>query len=637
MTTEKLEFKTEVKQLLDLMVHSLYSHKEVFLRELISNASDAIDRARYESLTDRDILENGSDWKIKIIVDKDAATLTVSDNGIGMDHNEIIEALGTIAHSGTKEFLTALQSKEIKNNPELIGQFGVGFYSSFMVADKITVISRKAGRKDKKGVQWESTGDGTYTVTDIEKDSKGTDVILHVRDDEKQYLQQWEIESVIKKYSDFIEHPIVMDVEKEIDSELKKGEKVKITEEKTLNSMKALWLKDKSELTGDEYNEFYKHISHDFTPPAKVIHYKAEGTSEFTALLYIPSRAPINILYKDYKMGPTLYVKRVQIMDHCEELLPQYLRFVKGVVDSSDLPLNVSREILQHNRQIEIMKTSITKKVLDTLADMKTDDYDNYLKIHAEFGRILKEGVHFDFSKRETIADLLLFPSSKTEENKFRTLQEYVENMKEGQEEIYYIVGTSLFEALRSPYLEAFRKKDYEVLVLLDDIDDFIFSGFEYKGKKMKSITKGDMALDKEEKEEKEKAQKKYEKFIDLVKDILKDDVKDVRLSGRLTDTVCCLVTDEGDLDPQMEKLLKSMGQELPPMKRVLEINPVHPLFASMNTIFEKDKKSTTLEEYVRLLYDQALVLEGSKPKDPGAFSKLIAKLMVDNASADSK
>ena len=637
MTTEKLEFKTEVKQLLDLMVHSLYSHKEVFLRELISNASDAIDRARYESLTDSEVLENGSSWKIRIIPDKDKGTLTISDNGIGMDHNEVIEALGTIAHSGTKEFLAALQSKEVKDNPELIGQFGVGFYSSFMVADKITVLSRKAGRKDKNGIQWESTGDGTYTVTDIEKETKGTDVILHLKDDEKLYLQQWEIESVVKKYSDFIEHPIVMDVEKEVDSELKKGEKVKITEEKTLNSMKALWLKDKSELTNDEYNEFYKHISHDFTPPAKVIHYKAEGTSEFTALLYIPSRAPVNILYKDYKMGPTLYVKRVQIMDHCEELIPQYLRFVKGVVDSSDLPLNVSREILQHNRQIEIMKTSITKKVLDTLADMKNDDYDNYLKIHGEFGRILKEGVHFDFSKRETIADLLLFPSSKTEENKLTTLKDYVENMKEGQEEICYIVATSLFEALRSPYLEAFRKKDYEVLVLLDDIDDFIFSGFEYKGKKMKSITKGDVTLNKEEKEEKEKAQKKYEKFIDLVKDILKEDVKDVRLSARLTDTVCCLVTDEGDLDPQMEKLLKSMGQELPPMKRVLEINPAHPLFTSMNSLFEKDKKSATLEEYVRLLYDQALVLEGSKPKDPSAFSKLIAKLMVDRAEADTK
>ncbi len=637
MTTERLEFKTEIKQLLDLMIHSLYSHKEVFLRELISNASDAIDRARYESLTNSDILENDSGWKIKIIADKEKGILTVSDNGIGMDHNEIIEALGTIARSGTKEFLAALQSKEVKENPELIGQFGVGFYSSFMVADRITVLSRKAGRKDKQGVQWESTGDGTFTVTDIEKETKGTDVILHLTEEEKKYLEQWEIESVVRKYSDFIEHPIVMDMEKEVDSELKKGEKVKITEEKKLNSMKALWLKDKSDLTTDEYNEFYKHISHDFTPPAKIIHYKAEGTSEFTALLYIPSHAPVNILYKDYKMGPTLYVKRVQIMDHCEDLIPQYLRFVKGVVDSSDLPLNISREILQHNRKIEIMKTNITKKVLDTLSDMKNDEYDNYLKLHSEFGRVLKEGVHFDFTRRETIADLLLFPSTKTEEDKFTTLKTYMENMKEGQEEIYYIVGTSLFEALRSPYLEAFRKKDYEVLVLLDDIDDFIFSGFEYKGKKMKSITRGDMALDKEEKAAKEKAEKKYEKFIDLVKDILKDDVKDVRLSGRLTDTVCCLVSDEGDLDPQMEKLLKAMGQELPPQKRILEINPEHPLFASMNTLFEKNKKSATLEDYVRLLYDQALVLEGSKPKDPGAFSKLIAKLMLDNTVADAK
>ncbi len=634
MTTERLEFKTEVKQLLDLMIHSLYSHKDVFLRELVSNASDAIDRARYESLTNNDILENDKGWKIRIVPDKSKGTLTISDNGVGMDHDEIVEALGTIARSGTKEFLAALQNRDVKDNPELIGQFGVGFYSSFMVADRITVVSRKAGRKDKKGVQWQSTGDGTFTIEDIEKETKGTDVTLHLIDDERQYLEQWEIESVIKKYSDFIEHPILMDVEKQVDSELKKGEKVKVREEKTLNSMKALWLKDKSELTMDEYNEFYKHISHDFTPPAKVIHYKAEGTSEFTALLYIPARAPINILYKDYKVGPTLYVKRVQIMDHCEDLIPQYLRFVKGVVDSSDLPLNVSREILQHNRQIEIMKANITKKVLDTLTDMKKDDYESYLKIYGEFGRVLKEGVHFDYLKRETIADLLLFPSTKTEEGKLRVLSEYVENMKEGQEAIYYIVGTSLNEALRSPYLEAFREKEYEVLVLLDEIDDFIFSNFEYKGKKMKSVTRGDMTLDKSEKEEKEKAQKKYEKFIDLIKDILKDDVKDVRLSGRLTDTICCLVADEGDLDPQMEKLLRSMGQEVPLMKQILEINPVHPLFATMSTIFEKDKKSATLEDYIRLLYDQALVVEGSKPKDPGAFSKLIARLMVENAAA---
>jgi len=633
MSVEKLEFKTEVKQLLDLMIHSLYSHKEVFLRELISNASDAVDRARYESLTNSDILENDSSWKILISADKSAGTLTISDNGIGMSKGEIIEALGTIAHSGTKEFLAALQSKEVRDNPELIGQFGVGFYSSFMVADKITVISRRAGEKDKTGVRWESTGDGTFTVEDIFKETKGTDVVLHLMEDEKKYLDEWEISSVVKRYSDFIEHPVVMEVEREKESQLKKGEKVKIREEETLNSMKAIWLKDKSEVTREEYNEFYKHISHDFTEPSKIIHYRAEGTSEFSALLYIPSKAPFNIFYKDYEIGPVLYVKRVQIMDHCENLIPPYLRFIKGVIDSSDLPLNVSREILQNNRQVEIIKTNITKKVLDTLADMKNDEYDSYLTFYKEFGRILKEGIHFDFVRRETIADLLLFPSTKAEDGKLRTFQDYIEVMKEDQKEIYYATGTSLDEVLKSPHIEAFRDKDIEVLIFLDEIDDFIFTGFEYKGKKLKSVSKGDISLDKTEGDEKKNAQKKYEKLLDLVKDTLKDDVKDVRLSGRLTDSACCLVADEGDMDPQMEKLLKAMGQDVPQRKRILEINPSHPLFAAMNTIFEKDKLSPVLDEYTRLLYDQALLLEGSKPKDPAAFAKAVAKLMVENVA----
>jgi molecular chaperone HtpG len=633
MSVEKLEFKTEVKQLLDLMIHSLYSHKEVFLRELISNASDAIDRARYESLTNSDILENDSNWKIRLSADKNSGTLTISDNGIGMSKDEIVKALGTIAHSGTKEFLAALQSKEVRDNPELIGQFGVGFYSSFMVADKITVISRKAGEKDKNAVKWESTGDGTYTVEDIDKETKGTDIVLHLMEDEKKYLDEWEIRNVVKKYSDFIEHPVVMDVEREKESQIKKGEKVKVKEEETLNSMKAIWLKDKSDVTKEEYNEFYKHVSHDFTEPAKAIHYRAEGTSEFSALLYIPSKAPFNIFYKDYEIGPVLYVKRVQIMDHCENLIPPYLRFVKGIVDSSDLPLNVSREILQNNRQVEIIKTNITKKVLDTLDDMKKDEYENYLKFYKEFGRVLKEGIHFDFTRREAIADLLFFPSTKAEDGKFRTFQEYIEGMKEDQKEIYYATGTSLDEVLKSPYLEAFRDKDIEVLIFLDEIDDFIFAGFEYKEKKLKSVSKGDISLDKTEGDEKKNAQKKYEKLLDLAKDTLKEDVKDVRLSGRLTDSACCLVADEGDMDPQMEKLLKSMGQDVPQRKRILEINPAHPLFSSMNTIFEKDKSSPVLNEYIKLLYDQALLLEGSKPKDPAAFAKAVAKLMVDNVA----
>ena len=563
MSKVNMEFKTETKQLLDLMIHSLYSHKEIFLRELVSNASDAIDRVRYESLTNKDVVEGEADYKIKLIADKDAGTLTISDNGIGMTKDEIIEALGTIAHSGTKEFLAALQSKEIKDNPELIGQFGVGFYSSFMVADSVTVLTKKAGQNGQ-GIRWASSADGFFDIEDAEKEKNGTDVILHLKDDEKKYLEEWEIKQVIRKYSDYIEHPVVMDVEREIDSKLKKGEKVKIKEEEVLNSQKAIWLKDKAKVTEEEYNEFYKHVSHDFTNPSRVIHFKAEGTSEFTALLYIPSTVPLDIHYKDYEIGPILYVKRVQIMDHCEQLIPRYLRFIKGVVDSSDLPLNVSREILQSNRQIDIINKNITKKTLDTLSDMKKNEYDKYLTFYKEFGKILKEGIHFDFSRKDAISDLLLFQTTNKPADSYTSLQDYVDNMVKGQEEIYYITGTSYDEAKKSPYLEAFKSKGYEVLIMLDEVDDFIVGGLEYKEKKFKSAIKGDVTLDKKEKEEKKNAEKKYKALIELIKDQLKDDVKDVRLSGRLKDTACCLVGDEGDMDPQMKKLLKSMGQAVP-------------------------------------------------------------------------
>ena len=636
MTTTNLEFKTEVKQLLDLMIHSLYSHKEIFLRELISNASDAIDRARYESLTDNSFMEGDGDWKIKIIPDKDAGTLTVSDNGLGMTKDEIIEALGTIARSGSKEFIQALQDEDVKNNPELIGQFGVGFYSSFMVADRVTVISRKAGMKGQTGVKWESAADGFYTVEDVEKEKKGTDVILHLKEDDRKYLEEWEIRSVIKRYSDYIEHPVAMDVETEKDSTLKKGEKVKIREEEVLNSRKAIWLKDKSQIKDDEYNEFYKHISHDFTDPAKVIHFRAEGTSEFTALLYVPSNMPVDIYYKDYKMGPTLYVKRVQIMDHCEQLIPRYLRFIKGVVDSSDLPLNVSREILQSNRQVEVINKNITKKVIDMLSDMKKNEYDKYVVFYREFGKVLKEGIHFDFSRKEAIADLLLFQSTGKTEDSFTSLQEYVDAMNKEQEDIYYITGSSFDEARKSPYLEAFKEKGYEVLIMLDEVDDFVVGGLEYKGKKFKSAIKGDISLDKGNEAEKKKAEKKYKALIEMIKDRLKDEVKDVRLSGRLKDTACCLVGDEGDLDPQMEKLFKAMGQNTPETKRILEINPSHPIFMAMNSMFEKEQKSAVLDEYITLLYDQALLLEGSKPKDPAAFASAITRLMVKDAEKSS-
>ncbi|MBI4689706.1 MAG: molecular chaperone HtpG [Nitrospirae bacterium] len=631
MPVEKLEFKTEVKQILDLVIHSLYSHKEIFLRELISNASDAIDKARYESLTKTDILENEKEFRIKIIPDKLSGTLTISDNGIGMTREEIVEELGTIAHSGTKEFLKILQNnKDAGRGLELIGQFGVGFYSSFMVADRVTVLTRKAGTQEA-GIKWESAADGSYTIEEYDKSGKGTDVVLHLKEEEKRYLDEWELKGTVKKYSDFIEHPIVMDVEREKESEIDKGKKFKVREEETLNSMRAIWLKDKSEITEDEYNEFYRHISHDFAEPAKVIHYKAEGTSEFTALLYIPKTAPFNLHYKEYKIGPALYVRRVQIMDHCEEVIPPYLRFVRGVVDSSDLPLNVSREILQNNRQVEIIKKNVTRKVLDAIDEMKKNEYEKYVEFHKEFGRVLKEGIHLDFSKREDIADLLLFSSTKTAAGTYTTLKDYVEGMKADQEHIYYITGTSLEETLRFPYLEAFSDKGYEVLVMLDEIDDFLMGSLEYKGKRLKSVVKGDVKLDKADEEARKESGKRFERLIELIKDMLKDDVKDVRLSGRLKDSACCLVSEEGDIDPRMEKLLKAMGQEVPHSKRVLELNPLHPLFEAMNSLFEKDRENPVLKDYIGILYNQALILEGSKPKDPAAFAAAMTKIMTEN------
>ncbi|UCG77576.1 MAG: molecular chaperone HtpG [Nitrospirota bacterium] len=630
MSAEKHEFRAEVQQLLDLMIHSLYSHKEIFLRELISNSSDAIDKIRYESLTNKDITEGDTEWKIKVIPDRDNGTLTVSDNGIGMDRKDVIEALGTIAHSGTQEFIAALQGSEVKDDPELIGQFGVGFYSSFMVADRVTVLSRKASEQASKAVKWESAADGSYTVEDIDKESRGTDVILHLNDDAKKYLEEWEIRSVVKRYSDYIEHPVVMDVERTKKSEIKDGETYTDIEEEVLNSRKAIWLKEKPDVSEDEYIEFYKHISHDFMDPLEVIHFKAEGTSEFSSLLYVPSHRPFDMFYKDYKPGPVLYVKRVQIMDHCEDLIPPYLRFIKGVVDSSDLPLNVSRELLQSNRQVELIKNSITKKVLDTLADLMQKDNEKYHKFYSEFGRVIKEGIHYDLKRREALADLLLFESTAADAGKTRTFKEYIEDMKDDQEEIYYITGVSREEVVSSPYLEVFKEKGYEVLFMYEEIDDIIMSSLsDYKGKKLKSVIKGDIDLDKKGEAEKEAAQKRYEKLIELLKDRLKDRVKDVRLSGRLRDSACCLVGEEGGMDPQMEKMLKAMGQDIPETKKVLEINPSHPLLESMTEIFEKDAKAQVLNDYARLMYEQSLVLEGSKPSDPSFFANMITKLMV--------
>ncbi|KWT91765.1 molecular chaperone HtpG [Candidatus Magnetominusculus xianensis] len=624
MPVENLEFKTEINQLLNLMIHSLYSHKEIFLRELLSNASDAIDKARYEALVNSDALTDMGDWKIKITADKDAGTLTISDNGIGMTKEQIITELGTIAHSGTLDFMRALKEKGDIN---LIGQFGVGFYSSFMVADKVTVVTKSV--KGEPAVKWESEAKGSFTVDDAQKQTRGTDVILHIKEDEKKYLEHWEISSIVKKYSDYIEYPIVMDVEREEDSALDKGTKVKLIKEETLNSQKAIWLKDKSEITPEQYNEFYKHVSRDFTDPLSVIHFKAEGTSEFTALIYIPSQVPMDIFYEQFKIGPVLYVKRVQIMDHCEELVPKYLRFVKGVVDSSDLPLNVSREILQNNPHVSVINKNITKKVLDTLADMKQNDIGKYRKFYLELGKVLKEGVHFDFQRRETIADLLLFRSTKTGKDSYTTLKEYVDTMREGQEEIFYITGASYEEAAQSPHLEKFNDKGYEVLFMLDEIDDIIFGYFEYKGKRLKSVIKGSFDLDKQDEKKKEEEGHKYEKLLSQIKNRLKDDVKEVRLSGRLKQSPCCLVSDEGAIDPAMERMLRSMGKDVPKNLRILEINPDHPLIETLSGVIEKD--TSAADAVLDLLYEQALVLDGNKPKDPALFAKKLTELMLES------
>ncbi|MGK2907417.1 MAG: molecular chaperone HtpG [Desulfuromonadales bacterium] len=631
MTVSKRKFKAEVNKILDLMIHSLYSHKEIFLRELISNASDAIDKARYLALTDTAINPEGSDWQIELIPDAKAGTLTVRDNGIGLTRDEAAESLGTIAHSGTKEFLQLLESNKIKDNPELIGQFGVGFYSAFMVADQVTVLSRRAGAPADQAIRWQSDADGGYTLEDIAKESRGTDVILQLKEDDKQYLQEWELRKVVKQYSDFIAYPVVMESTRSKPDPDDKKKSIEETRLETLNSRKAIWLKDKSEISEEEYKEFYKHISHDFNGPAKTIHYKGEGTTEFSALLYLPSQRPFDIFYQDYKIGPTLYVRRVQIMDHCEAMLPPYLRFVKGVVESADLPLNVSREILQDNRTVGVIRKSITRKVLDALTDMKQSELDAYDAFYSQFGRILKEGIHHDFERKDAIAELLLYETTRTDAGKKITLADYVARMPDEQKEIYYMTGPDRATIEASPYLEVFKEKGLEVLLATDDIDDLIISRLgSYQEKGFQSAIKGDLDLGDTKK--KEEQQKEYGDLLALMQEQLKDAVSAVRVSGRLKDSAVCLVTGEHDLDPQMEKMFRAMGQEVPKGQRALEVNPNHPLIVRMQTLFDADARSTRLKEYVELLYDQALLLEGDRPRDAVAFARSMSKLMEEGA-----
>ncbi len=634
------QFQTEVQKLLDLVIHSLYSNRDIFLRELVSNASDAIDRARFEAHSNEALLEGNSDWKIRITPDKSAGTLTISDNGIGMEIGEVEENIGTIARSGTRAFMDALKEAKASDNPELIGQFGVGFYSSFMVADRVTLITRKGGNL-AGACCWESGGDGTYTIEECEKGGRGTEIVLHLKDEMKEYLDEWKIRSIIKKYSDYVQYPVVMDITRTepargLDGKvIEGGGEIEKTTEETLNSMKAIWTRAKSDISEEEHEEFYKHISHDFEKPFRPIHYSAEGTSEFKALLYLPARKPFDLFSQDRKRGVHLYVKRVFITDNCESLLPDYLRFVKGVVDSSDLPLNVSREILQEDVQIKRIQKSLVGKILSTLGEIKDKEAEDYLKFYAEFGPVLKEGLHFDYANKDKLQELVLFESSTSEPGKPVSLKDYVAKMPEGQKEIYFITGTSREMVANSPHLEAFRSKGYEVLFLTDPVDEWVVQALtEYDGKKLKAVDRGDLELDseeeKKEKEEKKKeTQEQYKDLLEFIQEKLSANVKEVRFSSRLTESACCLVADEYGINANMERIMKAMNQDVPKSKRILELNPGHPIMKTLGNMYAADKADPKLSDYCDLLLDQALLTEGSPIKDPLKFTKMISELMV--------
>jgi molecular chaperone HtpG len=615
---ETLNFKSELKQVLHLITHSLYSHKEIFLRELLSNASDAIDRARFNSLENEALLEGDRDWTIRIQVDLEAATLTVSDNGLGMDREGIIEHLGTIAKSGTRAFLERLKAADTAVRPELIGQFGVGFYSAFMVADKVTVVSRAAGSAD--AVRWESDGQGEFTVASAERTGRGTDVILHLKADEHDFLESWRLKGLVKQFSDFIEHPILMTVEK-------KKEDVSTFEDETLNSRKALWLRSKTEITEEEYHTFYRQVSNDFEAPLKVIHVQAEGTPSFRALLYLPKRRSMDLQFGDAKAGPRLYINRVLIQDPCEALLPAWLRFVKGVVDCPDLPLNVSREMLQQNPLLEKIQKNLVKQVLKALEELKTEQRETYAEFFKELGQILKEGLSRDWERREAIADLLLFEHLKGEPGKGITLAEYVAALPEEQKDIFHLAGENRATLAHAPSLEAFKAKGWDVLLLTDPIDPFVIPGLpEYKGHPLKAADRHVPEIPEAEKQKAEAAAGAFQPLLEFFKTKLTG-LQNVRLSSRLKESAACLVAAEDALDPHMEQLLARLGQGRGPSPRVLELNPEHPTIQALLVRYQADPKDARLEGYAQLLHDQALIAEGSRPEDPTAFLARINEL----------
>ena len=650
------KFKTEVQQLLELVIHSLYSNKEIFLRELVSNASDAIDRRRFESLSNKEILFDDATAQIKLSPDKDAHTLTITDTGIGMSREEVEKNIGTIASSGTKAFLQELKAANAAGNPDMIGQFGVGFYSAFMVADKVSLVTRRADQPADSATSWTSTGDGSYTVNDATKDEPGTEIVLHLKnqvviesdDDEDndpadtsdfgEYLDEWKLRKVVKQYSDFVEYPVVMDITREEqpkdeEGNIIEGEDAVVTvDTQTLNSQKALWTRPKSEIKDDEYKDFYRHISHNYDEPSEIIHFTAEGMVEFTALLYLPSTAPMDLYMPEQsRRGIHLFVKRVFIMDDCKELVPEYLRFVKGVVQCNDLPLNVSRELLQEDAMVKRIQRNLTTKILSTLKKMKTKQNDKYLAFYQEFGKILKEGLHFDTTNRDKLQELVLFESSMTEAGVLTDLREVRNRMPEDQKAIYYITGDSRTAVEASPHLEVFKKKSYEVLYLTDAIDEWVIQALtEYDGMQLQPVDRGDLELgdDAESKEKLDAAGETHKDLLTYVKEHLGEDVEEVRFSNRLTDSPSCLVAGEGGMNAHMERIFKSMNQDVPASKRVFELNPDHALVGIMDGLLGADNKDK-LGDYVDLLYNQALLSGGSDLKDAQRFAKLVGELMV--------
>ncbi len=643
-TAETFEFQAETTQLLDMMIHALYTNKDIFLRELISNASDAIDKLRFEALTNAELLADGETLEIRLEPDKDARTLTIHDTGIGMSRDELINNLGTIAKSGTRTLLEELQ-KEGKSEEvlsELIGRFGVGFYSAFMVSDNVTVVTRRAG--EDTATQWESTGSGEYTLAPAEREARGTSITLHLKEVDhdsgiEDFTESWVLSRIIKRYSDFVSYPIKQKEEREEIERDDQGAPVPdaqptiVVEDKTLNSMKPIWTRPQSEVTEEELNEFYKHITHDWETPMKTMTFKAEGRFEFQCLVYIPSRAPFDLHYHGADYGMQLYAQRVMIMEYCEDLVPRHFRFLKGVVDSADLPLNISRQRLQQDRHITQIRSWLVRRVLDTFKTMQQDDSEAYEKFWDQFGRVLKEGVGNDFDNKDALEALLMFPSSSDPE-KLTTLQSYVDRMPEEQKDIYYLTGESRHAVEHSPHLEAFRAKDYEVLYLIDPVDELVTQSLmEFAGKKLQSVGKGAVQLGSdEEKEKAEQAIKEqtetYGSLMELLQAKLDEHVKEVRLSTRLTASPVCLVGSDFDYSPQLERLLRQGNLDAPKQKRIMELNPTHPILSKMQDQFDQDKEAAVLGDYAELLLGYGLIAEGSELHDPVKFTQLVATLM---------